>query len=594
MALPTNGPSGGIPRKPQQGLPVSRQPREQESESKKQQPKNPAAGLPSIPQSRPRPQQRPAPIQQSQGGLPTPDRVRQAPPQQRQHQRPATPSPRRAAPPAGSVQNPYDGDENPFEELTLDDVLAEDDEFLSKAAPEPVHEEPEEDPVPNVPAEDIEQAKQNENPQPVQTQDVLGEYYETVAKEQDHRAAEQEAREEGRDADYEAAEQVEGYTAPGKPFISEAEKDTKDQNLYVDEERKKLRTFGGSKRKIKVDEYDLRKNKEKRAKIIQYSALGLFGAFFITNLVALPYVLNNTVTPSELQQVVKAETGGTGFPLNSGEGFAVNFMEAYLTYTGNETIDAQALQYYQTGTMSASGGDLGASGRTMSGDVRQRVVTGPTVFGVHDIAPYSAAYTIGALVETTSTEEGVDDSSVRWEFFQVNVHFDADTGTFYIPPETPTMIPEYNVGARSDVPRADELGTGTADDVLTEEVQSVVLGFLRAWAESSPDSTVAIDQYIVPGEGGEHLQDGFDNEYVFANGDAESSVTFQAYPNEIDGNVKVDVTVNWAVTVADADGEDRNAVEYTSTYVMTLEEQGDGRYLVSNFAPKVYTSVEAQ
>lgn len=634
MALPTNGSGGGLPKRPQQGqqrdprkrqqgLPAAPQGDQNQQGSRETPRKRPGEGLPSIPQSAPRQGDRQSPQQQrirredaaqaerrtqrpARQRPPEGARQRSAPPQQvPQEPRDQSPEPRRSA--TDPYQNRYDeGQDDPFESLDLDDVLDEDDDFdeqydedydIEKSRSQQGFEDEStvETGFEQQSNQDgFAQAAREESQEPGM-QENIGRYYSKVSTVRDEREATQEASLEGRNADREYVEQHDDVTPHDGQYTSAATKDAKNQDLYVDEEKEKLKTFGGNKKqKIKVNEYDERQNKEKRSKIVQYSVLGGIGALFLFSVIAVPITISNTVAPDEVQSLVQAETGGTGFPLNAGEGFAKDFMQAYLTYSGNDSIDNQALQYYQTGTLGASA-DSGNTGRNVSGNVRQDVVFGPTVYGVTDVTNYSATYTIGALVSAVSTEDEAPDDSNRthWEFFQVNVYFDPEEERFYIPPQSPSLIPEYEMGARNDVPDADEIGGGSADEALTAEVQSVVHGFMRAWAESSPGDTAAIDQYIVSGETGDHLRDGFGNEYVFAGGDAESSITFQAYPNEAQGNVKVDMTVRWSTPITGADGEENSSVEYESTYVMTLVQQDDDRYLVSDFTPKVYISQEA-
>lgn len=636
MALPTNGSGGGLPKRPQPG---QRDPRKTQGlpSGEGQKKYNPAEGVPSITQKRPKsdaqkppvqrprqnPPQRARPPQQGQqeqrpqqgggqGGLPTQGGLPQRPrSQQGQQGLPAAPSgarrPRpqpeiRPAPaPQERVQNPFD-EEDPFESLPMDDVLSDDEEFDTEYGNMIAEEEPES--LPDEPDEfddgdTWESAAPSggsfyDHPRPGEDDQTVEVRQARVRglEQYDNMAAQHEAKLEGRDANYDAVAEDEDMVPHDAQYVSQGTPGEKGQPVFVDEDNKKLKTFGG-KRKIKVDEYDSRVNKERKAKVIQWSFIGLVVSLVVMSAVGYPYLSNTTVKPEEVQTLVQAETGGTGFPLNAGEGFATDFMKAYLTYTGNNSIDNQALQYYQTGTMNSSG-NAGDTGRSVSGKVIQNVVYGPTVYGVQDVTPYSAVYTIGALVDSQSTEEEASEleRSTRWEFFEVNVYFDTEAKRFYIPPESPTMIPNYEVGARGDVPKPDALGDGKADDTVTEAVRSTVLGFMEGWVQASPDDITPIEQYIVSGEDGEHLHDGLEGQYQFASGDAAGSVTFEAYPNTENDDIKVDMVVRWGTEipgVEDVAGD----VEYTSTYVMTLVQVGEDRYEVSNFAPKVYISQHA-
>src|SRR5699024_10123875 len=103
----------------------------------------------------------------------------------------------------------------------------------------------------------------------------------------------------------------------------------------------------------------------------------------------------------------------------------------------------------------------------------------------------------------------------------------------------------------------------------------------------SPIYYFAIEQYIVLISDSE-LKKGINSEFSLA--DSSSAVTYEAFPVEDSTEVKVRVTVIWTDKPNGAEEDSKAKVEYTSRYVMTLEQQSDGRYLVSKFAPEYYVA----
>src|SRR5699024_12744156 len=94
----------------------------------------------------------------------------------------------------------------------------------------------------------------------------------------------------------------------------------------------------------------------------------------------------------------------------------------------------------------------------------------------------------------------------------------------------------------------------------------------------SPIYYFAIEQYIVLISDSE-LKKGINTEFSLA--DSSSAVTYEAFPVEDSTEVKVRLTVIWTDKPNGAEEDSKAKVEYTSRYVMTLEQQSDGRYLVS-------------
>ena len=363
----------------------------------------------------------------------------------------------------------------------------------------------------------------------------------------------------------------------------ENEKDDSSQNVFIDKKKKQLKPFGG--RKIKEHDLDPRKNLQKNRKIMQSIFVGAillvvgFGGY-------KTFFPADSVTPAEIQEIVKDTTGLTNFPLESGRGFATDFMKAYLT-VNSDSVSQQVLGYYYSGTM----GNGDNENRTAAKGFQQTILYGPTVYESKALTDYSARYTIGALVQPAlAAGDTPAGTQPRWQFFNVNVYYNAGSGNFSITKDSPTVVPAAEVGQSSEIPASAPLGTGESDQALAKSLQSVVYGFLEGYAKSSPSNHTTLDQYVVTNPPVELLK-GLNGTYTFA-GDMNDAVKYEAYPTNDPSMVKVSVRVNWRTSLGTADSAAR--LEYTSTYVMTLVKQANGKYLVSKFSPQFYVAKEGE
>lgn len=347
----------------------------------------------------------------------------------------------------------------------------------------------------------------------------------------------------------------------------------------IDEHNVKLKPFGSGRRKAKVGEFDKRKNLRAQSKIVQVVALGLM---IILVLLGLKNALvpPPSLSPEEVQAIVTQSSGETNFPVKHGEGFAKDFVESYLTVDPLDPVANKALGYFYTGTLDSS---APASARSVSSDFKQRIVRGPTVYESRDLTDYSANYVIGSLVipETVDSSAPPDGSSARWIFLNVNVYWDEETNSFTVTPNSPTVTTPIEVGDTSDLPREADIGSDRTNTSLTEDVRSVVLGYVRGYAISNSDNHVELDQYVIPDAPPELFQ-GLNKRYVLPE-DVAGNVTLTAFPGATDNDIRVEVVVVWEDPV-----DSINKARYRSTYVMALERQPNGQYLVSRFNPKYF------
>lgn len=454
-------------------------------------------------------------------------------------------------PQSGPVHNPYDEDDETFTPLSIDDQL----EYES--------------------TEDIADREARERSEARERE---------IEKRQAREREERRIRDEEELAAARAREDEKSQAeAEQKSSKKKSKKNKKEEEpeVYIDEKNLKLNTFGGNK-KLKVNDLDNRKNLRQRAKVVQYVALGLVAAIaiFAGKNAFFPA---ESLSPEDVQTIVAGTTGTTGFPLNSGEGFAKDFMKAYLTVNGDVT-SKQALGYYYTGSLTSAD----SPNRSISQNFRQEIMFGPTVYSSQGLTDHSARYTVGALVNTVDSNGSppADGSGSKWEFFNVNVYYDKVNGSFSITPDSPTVIPSVEVGDPSKVPAATPLGEDKVPADVATEIQSVVHGFIKGYAVTSPIDHSTIAQYIVS-DADEPLKKGLNGSYVLA-GSEKDAITYNAYLTADPNLIKVGVTVNWRDQLGSP--ESNTKLEYKSNYVMTLEKQTNGKYLVSKFAPKYYAA----
>jgi hypothetical protein len=354
-------------------------------------------------------------------------------------------------------------------------------------------------------------------------------------------------------------------------------KDASGQDVFIDEKNLTLEPFGG-KRKVRVNDLDGRKNLRKRSQIVQYITIGLI-LLVVGFSIKSAFFPKESLTPDQVAAIVAETAGVSDFPVEAGKAFATDFMKAYLTVNG-DALSKEALGYYYNGSLAAAE----SPNRSTTPGFKQTVVYGPAVYESKGLTPYSARYTVGALVkpETAKSEAPADDSSAKWAYFNVNVYYDDVSKNFSITPDSPSLIPAVEVGSPSKIPTAKELGTGVLDKAISDSLKSVVQGFIKGYAASSPTDHSNLDQYIAA-DADATLQKGLAKAFTLA-GNEDDAISYQAFSTEDPNVIKVAVSVNWR----DQLGASTDKLEYKSNYVMTLQKQTNEKYLVSKFAPQYY------
>lgn len=350
---------------------------------------------------------------------------------------------------------------------------------------------------------------------------------------------------------------------------------------------KKKKLFGKKDKNLDSREKDNRIDLRRRSRLF---GIGLVSAVLLIVGLAIYRVVapSASLTEEEVANIAYQVSGETGFPLERGEGFAKDFIQAYLTVGDRADAQKALMSYYTTGTTSNPTG--GHPNISTMGAV-QEVVVGPTIYDSLAATPQSANYVVGALVRNSSRDEieraGVTEDAgnikykTEWRFFSVNVYYNEGSDTFAIVQDSPTVVPPPAIHPTTEIPVPSPLGAGKRDQNLESQINSLVVGFLKGYAVSNVNDYSDLEQYIIPNPPAS-LTNGLNGAYALS----EESVSYEAYPRE-DGKVTVRVSVVWRDDTS-GDREVRSSIDYKSQYIMTLEPQGEGRYLVGKFQQEFY------
>jgi len=357
------------------------------------------------------------------------------------------------------------------------------------------------------------------------------------------------------------------------------------QNSFLNEQNTKVKPFGGdsSKKKIKEEQFDDRKNIRRKAVAVQAAILVL-----VTGLVGLG--VKNAIFPpdslsvDEVSAIAMNTVGLTSFPLEGGKGYVKDFMNAFLTVDNSDPEKGKILSYFFNGNQEIDANDVT---RFASARYGQSIISGPTIYEATALSDYSANYTVGAIVKPYTIGENDQRTyfDAKIEYFSVNVYYDENTKQYSIPRDSPTIIPEIAFKNPDNLPKPATFGTGETDDAITKQIKPLVTEFMKAYAISSSDDFSAIEQYI-KSSSEVQLETGLDGKYDFANGDPSTAIEYVAFaqnPEAPSKEYKVQVKVKWEQIIGD--GESKESIIYNSQYVMTIEKQSNDKFLVTKFAP---------
>lgn len=369
--------------------------------------------------------------------------------------------------------------------------------------------------------------------------------------------------------------------------------------LYVDEDKKQLKTFGteqkgkdGKRKKVTPSKFDNRNNLRKRAVIVQGAILTGFAilAFMGTKNALFP---PDTLEQEEVLALIHQVTGDMNFPTERGSGFVENFMETFIS-VDDDDIRQAALNYFYTGEVSES---YASDQMNPESNFSQQVAYGPVVYDYNVLSAESAEYIVGVAVSTSDDPAGIPtynettgETNVQWRFFSVNVYYDAESDAMAIVDNSPNIMPPQSVFLTEEVPEPLLPGTQEPDEELTAETRNAVQGFINGYMDSSLDNTSLIDQYIYEESEDEpfFLTHGLDGEFELYGEEPVTHTAFYA-DNENPNHARALVEVSMRDTSTGDEDDDGASNVYNSQYMMRLMQSGDGTWYVTQFRPSLYT-----
>lgn len=367
-------------------------------------------------------------------------------------------------------------------------------------------------------------------------------------------------------------------------FIVEPDKENDYRNdnddKFVDKKEMKIIPIGGKKARAK--DFDKRKN--------TLTPLKLFRILLILVILALfGFGIKNTFFPSnnfskdEITQIAKTAVGETGFPTQKGQAFAEEFLKYYLTLDSNDKANQDVLVRFYSGAVNDDNKSFNNTIQNNSTvQNKQKIVGEPYTFEISPSGEDTTLYKISAFVtdEKGTTNSGPSGgNSGHWVSFAINVYYDKEHDTISITPESPILIPTYEVKNRNKIPEAEIIGTGEQDEEIKPKLFPTIAGFLKAYAKASNLSHNDILQYI-SNKTDPSLTNGF-GDTVQLDGDDESAINdIKIYKTEEKNVWKADVVVKWK-------DSKNNGTSYSARYIITITNSDDG-YYVTKFAPYVY------
>lgn len=372
-------------------------------------------------------------------------------------------------------------------------------------------------------------------------------------------------------------------------YYPEYEEDLKKEkkSKFINKKKKRLIPFGGKKSKkkrfVKSSDFDDRKNKLAKTKIMQFSII-------ILGLIMFFVGLKNTFAPShvytgdQIRQFAAEGAGQTGFPSERGRFFVENFMEAYLNIDKSKPELMDTLSYYYGAGQLSNSGYAGLN-MEWNHEAKQKVLVPPKVTDVELLSDYSAQYKVSAYVSDVNGKKIVgDELAGRWLSFSVNLYYDEEDGSLAITQDSPTIIPNQYIGEHTSVPEPQELGNGIINTEILPAISPTIDGFIETFAKASIESHDPVKQYI-DDEDDISLYGGFNGAVQLA-GEPEDSIQKVVYNKGDEGNeFEADVTVKW---IDSSTADKKASIEYTARYKMSIRANDEGKFSVTEFTPFTY------
>lgn len=360
-----------------------------------------------------------------------------------------------------------------------------------------------------------------------------------------------------------------------------------DEEEYIDYEEEQIVPLGGEKTKksLRAKDVDKRVNQKTITLVIRGFAFLVIGVLLILG-VKNTFFPERNYTKEQVEGIALNAVGDTGFPINNGRSFATEFLKFYLSVDSSDPQSFAANNKRLAAFYGLSNSTTVIRTNSKYGDkVKQQILTGPFTVQEFSISPNLARYDLNVLVTdkdgNSNDEKG--NSTAEWLTFSINVYYNEENKTFHIHNSSPTLVPNYNIGKSDSLPPEDVVGNGTKiKDELVKEFDPTIIGFIKAYGESSLENHSMIVQYV-PRNPSTELISGFAGKFNIKN---NNDVVYGIYETDNPNEWKVSMTVNWRDT---SSTNSDNEISHKGKYIMTINRNSEDLFTVSKFVPYTYT-----
>lgn len=343
--------------------------------------------------------------------------------------------------------------------------------------------------------------------------------------------------------------------------------------------------------------YKESKNWATRGRITAFAVCGLLAAC-VASAIIHPYTLPKTLSDAEFAAKARAANGETGFNKAAGEEIAVNYVKAYLSLKTDETAEKQ-LAFYLTGdSLSSASDNNGASNiRSSTANSAQQVIGTPQVtrVAVHKNSAL-ATYRVVALVKPSATGTGTtvkdaaknnnQNAELKQISMSVTVAYNEKTSKYYVATPHPAIVPSLSMGKAQELVKSKTIPGERVQP--SADLDSVIQGYFKAYVAATPEKPGDLSQYVVDIKKSSVATIGFGGQYTVNT----NSITYEAY-RQSNGDIIAKVNLELVdelggSTDTDTKESAKQSITYPVTYKVTLSQQPNKKFLVSNMEPDIY------
>lgn len=368
-----------------------------------------------------------------------------------------------------------------------------------------------------------------------------------------------------------------------------------DQHIYLEADGGEILPLSAGKGTTKTERHN---NLIKSGSIFGWALLTTT-TLAVIGAIASPYLQPKPLDKDQQAAYTISKMGITGFNKEAGEDIAVGYVKAYLSIKTDDTSDPQ-LSWYLNGDSLSNTNTTNAAGniRTYTSNTAQQVIGTPRVVR---IIPQTAEYTtyrVTALVKPSATgttnnlkeaTKTIQTSELKQITLSVGVAYSNKTGRYYIATPAPTILPSPVMGRNTDL---NQPANPTGEAIQpTAETNSVIQGFIKAFTIATPEKHSDLDQYVVDTKKLTLATAGLGGTYTVNTNTINYTLTTDDGGKTLTAKVTFDLTDEVGGTTDTTNNENtKQTITYPGTYTIKLTKEGNGKYLVSEFYPWLYTT----